>query len=111
MGVAQPPQPSRPVTHNLTPSRVSSCAPTRTTGLPAPTRRPASSVPLSGSAHHAARKICAECDVRPECLEWALAQSDNPEGIFGGTTKTERAATRLVRSGGYRQPATPSEAS
>lgn len=34
------------------------------------------------------KRICDACPVRPECLEWALA--DNVEGIWAGTTTYER---------------------
>lgn len=38
----------------------------------------------------AAKAICATCEVREPCLQWAM---DNEEhGVWGGTTATERAA-------------------
>jgi len=42
----------------------------------------------------AARKICRECPVQAECLEYAL-RYDNLHGIWGGTTPNQR--TRLRR--------------
>jgi WhiB family redox-sensing transcriptional regulator len=36
-----------------------------------------------------ARTLCAGCPVLDECLAWAL-NNDEPEGIWGGTTPTER---------------------
>lgn len=39
-----------------------------------------------------AKKVCVECDVRNECLEWAL---DNRErGVWGATDDRERARRR-----------------
>jgi hypothetical protein len=35
-----------------------------------------------------ARRACAQCSVRQECLDWAVA--NNEEGYWGGTTSTER---------------------
>jgi len=37
-----------------------------------------------------ARTICARCDVRLECLAFAL-RTDNLDGVWGGLTATERA--------------------
>jgi WhiB family redox-sensing transcriptional regulator len=34
------------------------------------------------------KAVCAQCPVRGECLEWALAHGE--EGIWGGTTREER---------------------
>lgn len=42
-------------------------------------------------------EICGRCDVREECLETALASSDPPYGIWGGTTEGERRALRRER--------------
>ena len=44
----------------------------------------------------AAKKVCAGCDVRANCLSYALETM--PEGIWGGTTAEERlAAGRAFR--------------
>jgi WhiB family redox-sensing transcriptional regulator len=47
--------------------------------------------PTVGGRHAvaAARAICAECDRREPCLEYALRHRID-EGIWGGTTPTER---------------------
>jgi WhiB family redox-sensing transcriptional regulator len=37
----------------------------------------------------AAKKICAECPVKMECLEYAI-RNKFKEGIYGGTSPTER---------------------
>lgn len=42
-----------------------------------------------------ARKICFQCPVRVECLEWELAieeQTGKCEGMFGGRSPIERRA-------------------
>lgn len=41
----------------------------------------------------AAKKICARCPVRAECLNWAFANL--PHGIAGGMTEDERRRTTV----------------
>lgn len=43
-----------------------------------------------------ARAICMQCEVREECLEWALA-SGQDAGVWGGTSEEERKAMRRSR--------------
>jgi WhiB family transcriptional regulator, redox-sensing transcriptional regulator len=38
-----------------------------------------------------AKRICSTCEVRTECLEYALATKE-PYGIWGGLTELERKA-------------------
>ncbi|MER7638269.1 WhiB family transcriptional regulator [Streptomyces sp. NPDC126522] len=40
-----------------------------------------------------AKAVCARCPVRERCLEWAL-DVGQVEGVWGGTTESERRATR-----------------
>ncbi len=40
-----------------------------------------------------ARRICASCPVRTECLDFALA-TNQESGIWGGATEDERRKTR-----------------
>jgi WhiB family transcriptional regulator, redox-sensing transcriptional regulator len=54
--------------------------------------------PLSGEStddrrarESAAKRICADCPVRRECLEYALRVRE-PFGIWGGLNETERRA-------------------
>ena len=42
------------------------------------------------------KEMCAGCQIRDECLTWALA-TDEPEGIWGGLDPNERAALRRHR--------------
>lgn len=45
----------------------------------------------------AAKKVCAQCDVREECLEYAL-QTRQMHGIWGGLSEKERRRIRQQRS-------------
>ena len=42
-----------------------------------------------------AKAVCGRCPVQPDCLSYALITQ--PEGIWGGTTREERWATRPAR--------------
>jgi WhiB family transcriptional regulator, redox-sensing transcriptional regulator len=50
--------------------------------------------PERGSPGDSAKRICVNCGVRLECLEYALANGER-YGIWGGLTERER--TRLRR--------------
>jgi WhiB family redox-sensing transcriptional regulator len=45
--------------------------------------------PEKGGSTREAKKVCLSCDVRVECLEYAL-QSDERFGIWGGLSERER---------------------
>lgn len=53
--------------------------------------------PERGASTSEAKEICKDCDVREECLEYAL---DNGErfGIWGGQSERERRRTRVART-------------
>ena len=51
--------------------------------------------PEKGGSTREAKRICVGCDVKAECLEYALA-SDERFGIWGGLSERER--RRLKRS-------------
>ena len=57
--------------------------------------------PDQGRTAAIARRICAACPVRLQCLDHALAGADTwggiTTGIWGGTTPRERAALRQLR--------------
>lgn len=58
---------------------------------------------LGQGQHTRAKAICADCPVREECLEYALAYEDLPStagtyGVFGGLDPAERDAIRATRS-------------
>jgi WhiB family redox-sensing transcriptional regulator len=44
------------------------------------------------------QRVCGACDVRIECLEWALTNDE--EGVWGGTTRQQREAMKrpIVRA-------------
>lgn len=41
-----------------------------------------------------AKRVCASCPVKPDCLAWALRAGESA-GIWGGTTPEERRYLRL----------------
>jgi WhiB family redox-sensing transcriptional regulator len=45
--------------------------------------------PEKGGSTREAKKVCVGCDVRAECLEYALA-NDERFGIWGGLSERER---------------------
>jgi WhiB family redox-sensing transcriptional regulator len=50
--------------------------------------------PVSDEEADAAKVICAGCDVRQACLEYALTNREK-EGVWGGATERER--RRILR--------------
>ena len=50
---------------------------------------PESFFPEKGGSTRDAKRICSSCDVRGECLEYAL-QNDERFGIWGGLSERER---------------------
>jgi WhiB family transcriptional regulator, redox-sensing transcriptional regulator len=51
-----------------------------------------------------AKKICASCPVREQCLEFAIATIQN-DGIWGGTTEDERRLIKRARRAAARKAA------
>ena len=49
--------------------------------------------PEAGGSSKAAKKLCAECPVRAQCLAYALKNGET-EGIWGGASPKERRAMR-----------------
>jgi WhiB family transcriptional regulator, redox-sensing transcriptional regulator len=56
---------------------------------------PAEFFPSDGVGVEHARKICAECPVKPECLEYALTYRID-HGVWGGASERER--RRILRA-------------
>ena len=52
--------------------------------------------PEKGGSTREAKRVCSGCEVRVECLEFALA-SDERFGIWGGLSERERRRLRLMR--------------
>ena len=44
----------------------------------------------------AAKSVCLSCQVRPECLEWAM-DTGQEAGVWGGLSEDERRALRRAR--------------
>ncbi len=53
--------------------------------------------PEKGGSTREAKSICASCEVRAECLEYALA-NDERFGIWGGLSERERRRLRRAAS-------------
>lgn len=53
--------------------------------------------PERGGSSKAARAVCSQCDVRAECLEYALNNKEQ-FGIWGGTSERERRRLRKERA-------------
>ena len=52
--------------------------------------------PEKGGSTREAKRVCTGCAVRPECLEFALA-NDERFGIWGGLSERERRRVRQLR--------------
>jgi WhiB family transcriptional regulator, redox-sensing transcriptional regulator len=52
--------------------------------------------PEKGGSTREAKRVCTGCEVRAECLEYALA-NDERFGIWGGLSERERRRIRLAR--------------
>jgi WhiB family redox-sensing transcriptional regulator len=52
--------------------------------------------PEKGGSTRDAKRVCTGCDVRAECLEFAL-RNDERFGIWGGLSERERRRLRLAR--------------
>lgn len=44
-----------------------------------------------------AKKVCDRCDVRAECLQWAL-EAGQDHGVWGGLSEDERRAMKRRRA-------------
>ena len=53
--------------------------------------------PEKGQSTREAKKVCASCPVRAECLEFSLV-NDERFGIWGGKSERERRILRAFRS-------------
>ena len=53
--------------------------------------------PERGGSSKAARAVCNKCDVRMQCLEYALNNKEQ-FGIWGGTSERERRKLRKERT-------------
>jgi WhiB family redox-sensing transcriptional regulator len=60
--------------------------------------------PASDADAGDAKAVCANCPVREQCLEWALATRQE-EGVWGGLTDNERRRLRRRRRDAARRAA------
>ena len=44
------------------------------------------------------RKLCRQCPVSADCLEFALSLPENPQGFWAGTTERQRDRLRRLSS-------------
>lgn len=61
--------------------------------------------PEGGTNPRDARKVCLQCPVRADCLEWAI-RTGQPYGVYGGFTDGERKSLLRGRNP-IRGPGTP----
>ncbi len=53
--------------------------------------------PEKGGSTREAKRICMQCDVRDECLDYAL-ENDERFGIWGGLSERERRKLKRIAS-------------
>lgn len=53
--------------------------------------------PAKGQPNKDAKRICRSCEVRVECLEYALSQEEDEPGVWGGLSERERRRLRRER--------------
>lgn len=51
--------------------------------------------PDKGGTTRDAKKVCAACEVKHECLQYALDRNEDT-GVWGGTSQQERRQLRLT---------------
>ena len=57
---------------------------------------PIGTTPTAMVQIEAAKAVCQLCDVREECLQWAMA-TEQEAGVWGGLSEDERRALRRAR--------------
>jgi WhiB family redox-sensing transcriptional regulator len=55
--------------------------------------------PEAGEDHRPALRVCEACPVNQDCLAWALEQGPQLDGIWSGTTRSQRGRLRGGRAG------------
>ncbi|KAA8821647.1 WhiB family transcriptional regulator [Bifidobacterium vespertilionis] len=54
--------------------------------------------PEKGGSTRDAKRICAQCEVREQCLQWAI-DHDERFGIWGGMSERERRRYKKAQAG------------
>ena len=54
--------------------------------------------PEKGGSTRDAKRVCAQCEVREQCLDWAI-EHDERFGIWGGMSERERRRYKKERRG------------
>lgn len=60
--------------------------------------------PSQGGSHERAKAVCQVCPARADCLDWAM-QTNERNGVWGGTSPNERALLRRRDRRGLRSRA------
>ena len=81
-----------PITLHSAPDLVGEREPWMTDALCAQTD-PEAFFPPKGGSSATAKRICAMCDVREQCLDYAL-RTGQQEGVWGGASARERRRMR-----------------
>jgi len=58
-----------------------------------PQTDPEAFFPEKGGTTRPAKTVCRRCEIRPECLAWAVA-TGQPHGVWGGMGERERRRLR-----------------
>lgn len=70
---------------------------------------PVSAVGVAAEQAEQACRICADCEVRRQCLEFAMEHAEM-EGIWGGTTPEQRMRARRAMTSWRRRTRPPGRA-
>lgn len=62
--------------------------------------------PEKGGSPKAAKRVCLACDVRAQCLAWAIA-NDEQDGVWGGLSRAERAKLKRAAKAAAESDAEP----
>lgn len=55
--------------------------------------------PERGESAKPAKRVCSQCPVVQQCLDYALTLPEDRLGVFGGTTPRERSRIRTLAGG------------
>lgn len=58
---------------------------------------PEAHFPDKGESNRTAKRVCFRCEVKVECLDYAM-EHDEPFGVWGGLTEQERSALKRLEA-------------